>query len=206
MIKQYTTILLDMYGVILNEPTGRLLDYLRDTLDQAEYSRIEATINEQSLFSKANRGEINACELFEMIGLQNCAEHTANYIENYFTLDAGFTRFAEAVKGRYDLVLLSNDLVEWSDYICKKHDLDKYFKDKIISASVKCVKPQLKMFDLALERINRSPYECIFVDNKAENLLAAEEVGIAPFLFDRGGEHYYGASVSSFDELLSYIG
>ncbi len=196
-----------MYGVILKEPKGRFLDYARSVLSDDDFARADELIHKERLFDKASLGEINASEFFERLGLDDSEPHTKRYIDNYLTLDEGFIRFAESVKGRYELVLLSNDLSEWSEYICEKWGLNKYFKDKIVSASVSCRKPDLKIFDLTLERINRSPYECIFVDNRPENLASAEEVGIAPFLFDRSNEaHYYGATVFSFDELLNYIG
>ena len=205
MIKQYTTILIDMYGVILKESKGRFLAYARDELGKAAYDRDEELVHKERLFDQASLGAINLCEFCARLGLDASELHTRRYIDNYLTLDEGFIAFAEAVRDKYELVLLSNDISEWSEYICEKWDLNKYFKHKIVSADVKCRKPDLKIFDLALERIGRSAYECIFIDNRSENLLSAEEVGIAPILFDRDGVHYYGASVNSFEELLSYV-
>ena len=205
MIKQYTTILIDMYGVILKESKGCFLAYARDELGKEAYDRVEELIHKERLFDQASLGAINLCEFYARLGLDDSELHTRRYIDNYLTLDEGFIAFAEAVRGKYELVLLSNDLSEWSEYICEKWDLNKYFKHKIVSADVKCRKPDLKIYDLALERIGRSAYECIFIDNRSENLLSAEEVGIAPILFDRDGVHYYGASVNSFEELLSYV-
>lgn len=206
MIKQYTTLILDMYGVILNEPKGRLLDYSRDNLSKEEYSRIEELIHKERLFDKAGAGEIDAREFMNMLGYSDWEYHSKRYIDNYLTLDSGFIEFAEKVKDKYELVLLSNDIAEWSEYICEKFGLNKYFAHKTVSASVKCRKPELKIYDLTLEAIGKSPYECIFVDNNVKNLHSAEEVGIAPILFDRENEHYDGMTVYSFKELLGIIG
>lgn len=200
MIKQYTTLILDMYGVILNEPKGRLLDYSRDNLPKEEYERVERLIHENRLFDKAGLGEINAREFMNMLGYADWEYHSKRYIDNYLTLDSGFIEFAERAKEKYELVLLSNDVSEWSEYICEKFGLNKYFKHKTVSASVKCRKPGLEIFDLTLEAIKRSPYECMFVDNTAANLHSAEEVGIAPILFERENEHYDGMTVYSFIE------
>ena len=41
MIKQYTTILIDMYGVILKESKGCFLAYARDELGKEAYDRVE---------------------------------------------------------------------------------------------------------------------------------------------------------------------
>ncbi len=206
MVKEYTTLLIDMYGVILNEPKGRVLDYARDILSSDEYKRVESTIWSERLFDKAGLGEIDSNEFFKRIGLDDTEYHMKQYLDKYLTLDSGFTDFAEKVKDRYELVLLSNDVSEWSSFITRKFGLDKYFSHKIISADVKCRKPELRMYDLTLDKIGRSAYECIFIDNTVENLLGAEEVGISPVLFNRDGSHYYGASVCTFDELGSLIG
>ncbi len=206
MIKQYTTLILDMYGVILNEPKGRLLDYSRDNLSKEEYERVEKLIHENRLFDKAGLGEINAREFMNMLGYSDWEYHSKRYIDNYLTLDSGFIEFAEKAKEKYELVLLSNDVSEWSEYICEKFGLNKYFKHKTVSAEVKCRKPSLEIYDLTLEAIKRSPYECMFVDNTAANLRSAEEVGIAPILFERENEHYDGMTVYSFIELWNIIG
>ncbi|MBR6783806.1 MAG: HAD-IA family hydrolase [Clostridia bacterium] len=206
MIKSYTTLILDMYGVILNEPKGRLLAYSRDNLSESEYNRVESLIHENRLFDKAGLGEINAREFMQTLGFDDWEYHSKQYIDNYLTLDSGFLDFAERVKDKYELVLLSNDVAEWSEYICKKFGLDKYFSRKIISAEVKIRKPSLEIYDLALEKTGKSPYECIFVDNSAQNLVAAEEVGISPILFNRENENYYGMTVYSFKELYDILG
>ena len=98
MIKQYTTLILDMYGVILNEPKGRLLDYSRDNLSKEEYSRIEELIHKERLFDKAGAGEIDAREFMNMLGYSDWEYHSKRYIDNYLTLDSGFIEFAEKVK------------------------------------------------------------------------------------------------------------
>lgn len=206
MIKTYTTLILDMYGVILNETKGRLLDYSRDNLSANEYERVEKLIYSERLFDRAGLGEINAREFMNMLGYDDWEYHSKRYIDNYLTLDSGFIDFAERVKDKYELVLLSNDVSEWSTYITEKFGLNKYFAHKTVSSELNCRKPDLKIYDLTLEAIKRSPYECMFVDNNVQNLVAAEEVGISPILFNRENEHYYGMTVYSFDELLNIIG
>lgn len=206
MILPYTTILIDMYGVILEQSKGRLLKYSLDTLGQDKYNEIEKKIHEERLFDKAGLGEFGQDEFLTMLGFDDPVFHMKSYIENYLTLDKGFIGFAERIKGKYDLVLLSNDVSEWSEYTVKHLGIDKYFSHRTVSADVKCRKPDLKIYDMTLEAIGRSPSECIFIDNDVKNLLAAEEVGISTVLFNRDGLHFDGATVESFDELCELIG
>lgn len=122
------------------------------------------------------------------------------------TMDKDFLDFANKIKGKYEIVLLSNDDSERSNNITAHYGIDKYFSNKIISSEVNCKKPELKIFDVTLERIGRKPSECIFVDWDIKNLLAAEEVGISTVLFNRNNENFDGMTVYSFKELFDIIG
>lgn len=206
MILPYTTVLIDMYGVILEQSKGRLLQYSLDTLGQEKYNEIEKKIRDERLFDKAGLGEFGQDEFLTMLGFNDPKFHMKRYLESYLTLDKGFIDFAERIKGKYDLVLLSNDVSEWSEYTVKHFGIEKYFSHRTVSADVKCRKPDLKIFDLTLEAIGKAPSECIFIDNDVKNLLAAEEVGISAVLFNRDGAHFDGATVETFGELCDLIG
>lgn len=206
MIKEYTTIMIDMYGVILEESKGNFIPYTYSHFDESHYEKLQRLFKEEKLFTRAQLGEIDSNEFLSALGFENPEFHMKDYIENHLTLDKGFLAFAEKIKGKYDLVLVSNDVSQWSQYITEFFGLDKYFKAKIVSADVKCRKPDFAIFDKALEITGKSARECIFVDNSAKNLIAAEEVGMSPILFNRDNEHYYGAEVFDFDELCSMIG
>ena len=142
-----------MYGVILNESKGRLLAYSKEICSKEEYEKIENMIWNERLFDKAGLGEINSDQFLKMLGFEDSEYHMKQYLENYLTLDNGFIDFAESIKDKYELVLLSNDVSEWSRYITKHYDIDKYFKDRIISAEAKCRKPDFAIYDLALQKI-----------------------------------------------------
>ena len=109
--------------------------------------------------------------------------------------------FAEKYYKQFDFILLSNDVSEWSAYITEFHNLDKYFKCKIVSGDVKCRKPDKCIYEITLERINKKAEECIFVDNSVKNLKIADELNISTILFNRDNEEYNGEIVNSFDEL-----
>lgn len=206
MIKGYKTLILDMYGVIIEESKGNFIPYTYSHFSESQHERLTRLFKQDQLFTKAGNGEISHCEFMQTIGFYDYESTMKDYIENHLTLDKGFIQFAELVKDKYELVLLSNDIAEWSEHITAFHGIDKYFSHKIISANVKCRKPSLEIFDKTLEVIKRSPAECIFVDNSTKNLHSAEEVGMSAVLFNRDNEHFDGAEVYSFDELYRLIG
>ncbi|MBR2409840.1 MAG: HAD-IA family hydrolase [Lachnospiraceae bacterium] len=204
-MNKITTLIFDMYGVIIEESKGNFIPYTYNHFDESEYERITRQFRVEKLFTKAGNGEINSDTFLSMLGFENPQFHMKDYIENHLTLDAGFVPFAERFAGQYEFVLLSNDVSEWSAYITEHHGLDKYFSHKIVSGDVKCRKPERKIYELALERIGKKPEECLFIDNTVKNLLVAQELGIVPVLFDRDKEEYAGVKVNTFEELAQVI-
>lgn len=204
-MEKFTTILFDMYGVILEESKGNFIPYTFDYFGKTEHERLKKQFKEEQLFTKAGNGEITSEMFFSMLGYENPQYHMENYIENYLTLDSGFISFAEKYYKQYDFVLLSNDVSEWSSYITEYYRLNKYFKHKIVSGDVKCRKPEKKIYELTLEKTGKSPFECVFIDNSVKNLEAADKLGICPILFNRDNEEYSGVIINSFAELAEII-
>lgn len=204
-MKKISTIILDMYGVIIEESKGNFIPYTYNHFEESEYVRITRQFRVEKLFGKAGNGEINSDTFLSLLGFEDTVYHMRDYIENHLTLDDGFIPFAEKFAGQYEFVLLSNDVSEWSAYITEYHGLDKYFTHKIVSGDVKCRKPDRKIYEIALERIGKKPEECLFVDNTAKNLLVAQELGIVPVMFDRDKEEYAGIKVNTFEELAQVI-
>ena len=183
-MQKITTIILDMYGVILEESKGKFVPYTFSHFNAAEHERLKRQFKEEQLFTKAGNGEISSDEFLSMLGYDNPQYHMKNYIENYLTLDSGFIPFAENYYKKYDFVLLSNDVSEWSTYITEYYQLNKYFSHKIVSGDVKCRKPDRKIYELALEKIRKRGEECVFIDNSVKNLEVASELGICSILFN----------------------
>lgn len=205
IMSKITTLIFDMYGVILEESKGNFIPYTYNHFDESEYERITRQFRVEKLFTKAGNGEITSDEFLSLLGFNDTKFHMKDYIENHLTLDAGFIPFAEKFAGQYEFVLLSNDVSEWSAYITEFHGLDKYFTHKIVSGDVKCRKPDKKIYEIALERIGKKPEECLFIDNTAKNLLVAQDLGIVPVMYDRDKEEYEGIKINSFEELAQVI-
>ncbi|MBR4815917.1 MAG: hypothetical protein IKZ73_01475, partial [Lachnospiraceae bacterium] len=88
------------------------------------------------MFSKAQVGEVSSNEFLTALGYVDPKSVMKDYLENYLTLDKGFKDFAEIVGKKYKLVLLSNDVAEWSTYFTAFYGIDDYFFEKIISGDV----------------------------------------------------------------------
>lgn len=196
-----TTLIFDMYGVILEESKGNFIPYTFGHFEKTEHARLIKQLKEEQLFTKAGNGEISSYEFLSMLGYNNPDYYMRDYVENHLTLDKDFISFAEKYYQAYDFVLLSNDVAEWSSHITEYYNLNKYFKQKIISGEVKCRKPDRQIYEIAMQHIPCAASECVFIDNSVTNLITAAELGITPILFNRDGETYDGLIVNTFEEL-----
>lgn len=200
------TLLLDMYGVIVKESKGYFIPYTFEHFDKKEYGRLTKAFREDCLFTKAGNGDINSDEFLSLLGYPDPIKTMQDYLNNYLTFDKNFLWFAEKNYKRYDFVLLSNDVKEWSSYLFDLYGLHKYFKECIVSGDIHMRKPESRIFFYALKRIQCDPYECIFVDNSVKNLEAAHKsVGINTVLFNRDNEVYSGNIVNNFKELDAFL-
>jgi putative hydrolase of the HAD superfamily len=188
-----------MYGVIIKESKGNFTPYV--------YKRFPNTDKQfyRSLYEQAARNEITSDVFFATLGFTDPNAAKRDYIENHLTPDEGFIPFAEQYQGKYRFSLLSNDVLAWSEHICEYYGVGRYFKDVILSANTGVRKPDRKIFEIALERLEVEPADCIFIDNNVKNLLSAQSVGMDTILFNRDGEVYDGKIVNDFEELASIL-
>lgn len=198
-------LLLDMYGVIIKESKGYFIPYTFNHFDRNEHNRLTRAFREECLFTKAGNGELCSDEFLSQLGYLNPTETMQDYLTNFLTLDQEFLWFAERNYKKYDFVLLSNDVKEWSKYLFKLHGLQKYFKKSIISGEIRMRKPENRIFVYTIKHLQCNPQECVFIDNSVQNLNAAQEAGINTVLFNRDNEAYSGDIVNNFHELDSLL-
>lgn len=58
------------------------------------------------------------------------------------------------------------------------------FQDIVVSGDEKLVKPDPAIFHLALNRFDRRPEQCLFVDDRPENIAAATALGMEGHVFE----------------------
>ena len=200
-MNQAEYILIDMYGVIIEESKGNFIPYTFRHFAEPEYERIQKAFREEKIFGKAQAGRLSSHEFLAYLGYDDPEGAMKDYLENWLTLDAGFRSFAEKVSKEHKLVLLSNDVSEWSRYLTELYGIDGYFCYKNVSGDVGVKKPDAEIFALALSRLKCRAEDCVFIDNSVNNLNAAAGLGIQPVLFNRDGVEYDGVTVNSFPEL-----
>ena len=84
----------------------------------------------------------------------------------------------------YPLYGLSNWAQEKFDLIRPKYDFFECFDDILISSTVNLVKPDPRIFEIFLARIDRRAEECLYIDDSAVNAATAERLGFTTIRFE----------------------
>jgi len=93
-------------------------------------------------------------------------------------LDVSLVDFLRALRPRYQTALLSNAWDDLRGVLERELKILDAFDQVIISAEVGLVKPDERIFRLALERLGVAPWEAVFVDDFSENVDGARAAGL----------------------------
>ncbi len=179
-------VLCDLGGVIalFDEETirKRLEGIARRSLDEPEVG--PAFLEELFRFE---RGELMPEEFFqrtkELLEVEVPFEKFVRVWEDNFWLNPKAVEELERLRGRFRLVLVSNtDPLHWR-HIDRTFDIGRLFDELVLSYEVGAIKPDRKMFEVALEKAGVEPPEALYVDDLEENVRAAAEVGMHTLLY-----------------------
>jgi len=115
-------------------------------------------------------------------------EESEKWIEERFDKDFSVNKDVEFIaKGLknhgYKIALLSNTEKTSLDY-GKRHGWTKYFDVVIASCDVGVMKPDLRIYKIALQKIREKPEDCVFIDDKKAFLETAKRLGMKTVFFD----------------------
>ena len=93
-----------------------------------------------------------------------------------------------ARSGQYFLATLNNESKELNDYRIERFHLRDYFALFFSSCFLGIRKPDEKIYRLALDVIQRSPEECLFVDDRTINVNCARRLGMRAIQYQNVAE------------------
>ncbi len=138
---------------------------------------------EDKRWLELDRGTLPVEKYLEMLIKENpnypkeIEEIFTNWIKMLEPIEKAVKFYTELKNKGYKIYLLSNFGVVY-DKVEEIFDFLKLADGKIISAHVKTIKPEPKIYELLLSTYNLIPNECVFIDDKEENVLAAKEFSI----------------------------
>jgi epoxide hydrolase-like predicted phosphatase len=137
--------------------------------------------------TRAQKGEINRKELWDYVRskLNLAPGEYPDINERFFggdVLDTDLVDFIRSLKLRFKIGIISNawrqieeSLVEWR--------IDDAFEIVVGSGDVGIMKPDPRIFQIALERLDVEPSQAVFVDDFIQNVRGAQALGIAAIHF-----------------------
>lgn len=82
------------------------------------------------------------------------------------------------------LLLLSNISEAHFNYITSNFEITKAFDEAILSYQVRSSKPHQPIYHAVLNAANAEAYECLYIDDIPEHVIAAKELGIDSVLYE----------------------
>lgn len=96
----------------------------------------------------------------------------------------GMIELINKLKDKYNLILLSDHIKEWGEYILSINKELGVFKHKYFSYEYGMLKKDEGTFKYILEKEKILPNETIFIDDYKNNVEMAEKVGIQGIVFE----------------------
>lgn len=139
----------------------------------------------QNLSEKIDRSDITYKEFIESVskGTNISKEVIKKEIFKKIIINTELLDIIIQLKKKYKIGLLSNYYYEWMNELFAKYNLSKYFDEKIISSTYKIIKPDQKIYKIALNLFKIKPEEAIFIDDRQKNIDGGEKAGIKSLLF-----------------------
>tara|TARA_B100001094_G_scaffold54357_1_gene49881 strand:- start:17365 stop:17976 length:612 start_codon:yes stop_codon:yes gene_type:complete len=98
---------------------------------------------------------------------------------------SGTVKILEDLKrNNYRLIALTNWSAETFPIAKKKYKFLKLFEGIVVSGKIKMLKPFKEIYDFTLEKYNLDPKECVFIDDRLDNIQGAVRCGINGIHFE----------------------
>lgn len=102
-------------------------------------------------------------------------------------IDRDLLAFIESVRPALKTGVISNAWDGLRDYM-RKNGFLAPFDEVIVSAEVGIVKPDARIYQLALDKFGLQPAEAVFVDDMPENIAACQALGMRGVHFKTAGQ------------------
>jgi len=177
----------DIGGVLLRtedqEPRRRLAESLGMSLKE-----LAALVFDSEMGKKAQEGAVSAQELLEYAcrTVHYPLDQTARFEQEFFAgdrVDGALLDHIRSLKPRYRTGIISNAWDDVRPMIYTDWGMGDVFDTIVLSAEVKLMKPDPRIFHLALDKLGVFPEEAVFIDDSARNVEGAHMVGMHAIQF-----------------------
>ncbi len=175
----------DLGGVILRTEYEAPRQHLAGRLGM-EYEDLVRLVFDSENSRKASLGAVTEDEHWQSVARRLKRPREAESLRDEFfagdVIDHALLNFLRSLRPLYKTGLISNAWSGLRQYIID-HKFDDAFDQMIISAEVGVVKPNPRIYQMALDQLGVSPSEAVFVDDFIENVKGAQAVGMSAIHF-----------------------
>jgi len=172
----------DLGGVLLRTADLSSRQALADRLGKPRHE-LENLVFSGDSGDRAQLGEISADEHWENIRrvLALDAAGIDEFRRQFWEgdqLDVELVDHIRSLRGRYKTGLLSNAFSDLRQVVTSLLNFSDAFDDMVISAELHLVKPDARIYQVALRRLGAEPEEAIFIDDMLRNVEGARSQGM----------------------------
>jgi len=173
---------------------GVLLHTIRGTFNSMMAERLEVPVEHVNRVMSGpendlwDLGEIDDNTFFDYIisdiGLSvEKKAALASFVRDDFYVDKELVKMIREMRKEYKTILLTNFPAHLHEFLETVWDVEGAFDQIIASCDVKLLKPDLRMYRLALDAVGCDAEEAVFIDDREVNVKAAREMGMEGILF-----------------------
>ena len=192
-------IVLDMGNVLLDYNPEFVLSQFCTSDEEKEIIHKELFLGPE--WALGDKGEIKDKDRFDLVkgrvpekyheALRNCADHW----DICMTPLQGAREFCEYIKNSgYGIYVLSNASDLFYTYFPKFLPLD-FFNGVFVSSDYLMLKPDVKIYETFLNKYGLDPEECLFIDDREDNINGAKKARLNTFRF-----------LGDYDAVTQYLG
>lgn len=171
------------------------IDYmLRMGFESAIATELNKLIFANPMWNEFDRGTITIesyCEYLKEKHPQFSAEidrvFGSDWVSNMFILDSNVSRFLEEMSHKYRIFVLSNVSEYVFEYI-QTLGFWKHVSGGTYSYLIRACKPEEEIYEAFFRENHLNPVECLFLDDKPENIEAAKKIGMKGIVFKKNLE------------------
>ena len=181
------TIIFDMGGVLVHMDWDKVCGPLAERSSRkADYVRRQVVNG--PIVQSSMKGLIGPRQFYEALcGDLGIDISYADFIYIWTRLTSaneGIVPLVERLKEEHQLILASNtDEIHFA-YAVKHFPVLGNFGVHFLSYEMGLVKPDPAFFHQMLEKLDTTPYECVFIDDLPENVESARSIGITALRFE----------------------
>lgn len=184
-MEEIKSVIFDWGGVLIDNPVSALMRYCAEALGMSKEDYIRAHRKFGEDFQKGTISEdtfwTRVCSELNVPKPKTCSLWKQAFEAAYSPKKDVFSLVRSLQKKGYKTAFLSNTEIPAMQYFYQQgYDM---FDVLVFSCAEGTQKPERKIYELTLEKLNLKARQSVFIDDKAEHIKGALELGLNAILF-----------------------